>query len=918
MTYTIALELVDRDSVPIAGGKGANLGEVMRAGLPVPAGFVLRTEAYDAFVRENEIRKPILNLASEASTDDPTASEHATAAIQRLFGAADMSEAIRTDLLAAYRALARDSGIPVAVRSSATAEDLPSASFAGQQDTYLNVQGEDALLESVKKCWASLWTARAISYRNRQGIDPASVRLAVVIQLLVPAEAAGVLFTANPIDGTREQIVINATWGLGEAIVGGNVTPDTLIVDKTNQRILSRETSTKTLMTARSDNGTALRPVPKTQQEQQVLDDATAIDLARYGQRIESHFGLPMDIEWAVSEGKIAILQARPITNLPPAPLRDVRWDPPRPGTIWMRRQIVEHMPEPLSPLFDELYLRNGLDHSMETLCVFMSDLSGIDIPLWDFIDRPFAASVNGYAYSIASFNFGPKLVPLALRIYVVVLPKMIRHLLPRWQEESLPSYRACIEKWRDIDLSTTPDEELLQGVRELATEDAIYWFAAAVPLGLARITDAALDRFLKSVSKGSRLTSGLFLRGFPSKTAEAQAHLEAIARKIHSSDTLRAVVLETPAERLLPALAAHAEGRSVMDDMQAYLDAYGHQIYNLDFATPTLGDDPIPVLLSLRTAVAHPERDVRTQQAALAQERDLLVARTEQALSPIQRPIFKRLLGWAQRYSPYREEGLFWVGAAWPTLRRLALELGQRLVEKGSLHEADDVFFLESAEIETASAAGAEGSSRPELAALARERRALREARKRLTPPVSVPPDGRMKFGPIDMAMFEPKPRSVSSGPVLEGYAVSPGQVTAPASVIRSPDDFDKMVPDTILVCTSTTPAWTPLFAQAKGLVTDIGGALAHGSIVAREYGIPAVMGTGDATRRIKSGERVRVDGNSGSVTLVDQADAQTIQALEVQKRTRKKAASRRRRTIFGLLVGAMVALLVWKRRRR
>ena len=192
----------------------------------------------------------------------------------------------------------------------------------------------------MKKCWASLWTARAISYRTHQDIDPATLGLAVVVQQLILADSAGILFTVNPMDGTREQILINATWGLGEAIVGGQVTPDTVVVDKSSQQILSRETTSKTVMTVRTDNGTGEQPVPQAQQNQQVLDDATAVELARYGAQIEAHYGLPMDIEWAISDGRIAILQARPITNLPPAPLKDVRWEPPRPGTIWMRRQI--------------------------------------------------------------------------------------------------------------------------------------------------------------------------------------------------------------------------------------------------------------------------------------------------------------------------------------------------------------------------------------------------------------------------------------------------------------------------------------------------------------------------------------------------------------------------------------------------
>jgi pyruvate,water dikinase len=918
MTYTVQFSQLGKNEIHTAGGKGANLGEMTKAGFPIPSGFVLTTQAYDDSVSENGLQEQIVDLASAVSSGDPKSSEEASAAIRKLFLAAEMPDAVTSDLVAAYAELTNEGELPIAVRSSATAEDLPTASFAGQQDTYLNIQAEGALLGAVQECWASLWTARAISYRMRQGIEPAAVSLAVVVQKLIPADSAGILFTANPLDGERDQIVINATWGLGEAIVGGQVTPDTVIVDKSSRQILSRDTAIKTIMTVRLDSGTEEQPVPLARQALQVLDDATAVALAQYGAQIEAHYGSPMDIEWAIAGGKIAILQARPITNLPPAPLKNVRWEPPRPGTIWMRRQVVEHMPEPLSPLFDELYLQDGLDHSMEEIAAYLSDLSGMEIDVWEFVEPPFAATVNGYAYSIASFNFSWSLIPIILRMYTVVLTKMIRHLIPRWRDESLPGYRAVIAQWKGIDLSAASDEELLRGVRELAAEDAAYWFAAAVPLGIARVTDAALDRFLKSVSNGSHLTSGPLLRGFASKAAEAQIELEDIASKIRGSDVLRELVDSTPAPRLIDALAEHPEGQAVMDDLRQYLDTYGHQIYNLDFAAPTLADDPLPVLLSLKTAVAHPERDARTRQAELAQEREALVVGAERSLDPIRRPIFKLLLGWAQRYSPNREEALFYVGAAWPALRMLALELGRRLAEVGTLDLPDDVFYLRSAELAAASDARANGAGRPELAELARERRTLREARKRLEPPVSVPPDGRMKFGPIDMAMFEPKARSIGAGPTLEGFAVSPGQVTAPASIIRSPEDFDKMTPDTILVCTTTTPAWTPLFAQAKGLVTDIGGALAHGSIVAREYGIPAVMGTGAATQRIKNGELIRVDGDSGTVTLVERIDEQEEERIQAQQLAERQAAARKRKVAFALIVGGVTIFAVWWKKRR
>jgi pyruvate,water dikinase len=438
------------------------------------------------------------------------------------------------------------------------------------------------------------------------------------------------------------------------------------------------------------------------------------------------------------------------------------------------------------------------------------------------------------------------------------------------WRDEALPAYLAAINRWRTLDPAAATDGELLAGIRDLARADATYWWATALVIGGAKVSDAIFSHVLALTAPERGLTSGMFLRGFPSKLVQADAELEEIAARIRVDDALRKLVKATPAPNLLATLAASPAGRDTLDDLGAYFARYGHQIYTLDFAEPTLEDDPLPVLLSLKAMVARPGQGALARQAEMASERDRLVAALEHELNPLRRFLFRRVLRWAQRLAPGRDEAFFYVGAAWPTLRRLALELGQRLANAGFLDAADDIFFLESAEIVDASSARITGEDRRFLATEARSRRELREARKRLHPPAAVPPDYRYRIGPFDMSGFETQRRNLLEGPTLSGFAVSPGRVTAPASVIRSPADFGEMEPGTILVCPTTTPAWTPLFSQARGLITDIGGVLAHGSIVAREYGIPAVMGTGNATQRITSGQVVTVDGDAGIVTLL------------------------------------------------
>ncbi len=900
MRYIRRFDAIGREDLELAGGKGANLGELVKAGLPVPPGFVLTTEAYDDFVAAGGLRERILELAQTAMSDDGRSAGDAAEAIEGRFLAAEMPAGIRDAIETAYVALEERVGrdamtewdvaadearsesggnapLAVAVRSSATAEDLPGASFAGQQETYLSVRGPEASARAVKRCWASLWTARAMSYRQSQGIAPEGVSLAVVVQAMVPAEVSGILFTANPSTGERNRMLISASFGLGQAIVGGEVEPDHMVVDRTSGELVESRVGAKHVrVVPAADQGVETREVTEDERSQAALDEATLRELVALGERIEAHFGTPQDIEWALGGGRVQILQARPITSLPPEPLQDIVWEPTRPGGRLIRRQIVEHMPGPLSPLFDDLYLGESMDLSIEN---FLAGFGMEDFDISAFYPKPFFLTVHGYAYSRTEYQFPSlwafvKAVVAILPAYLKMLPVLLKHAVARWRDEKLPAYRDVIDRWAELDRRAASDEDLMTGIRELTAADAIYWFEVSIILGLSKVSDDLLDRFVRKLDGERELSSALFLRGFSSEPLEAQASLEAIARRIGRSDALRTRVLEVPPGRILDELRdwaeADGEAKGIVEAIDAHIERYGHQVYTLDFAEPTQGEDKLPILVGLAALLRAPA-DSRSRRADMAAERDRLVEQTAASLRPLRRWRFRKQLDWAQRFAPHRESALFYVGAAWPVLRKLAAELGRRMVDAGVIDAVDDIYFLRAAELDAAIEDRAAGRPPADHREAARERRLLRERRQRLDPPHKIP-DVPFTFGPINLSAFETQKRDQDEAGGLSGFGVSPGRVTAPAAVLRSPADFEKMRPGHILVCPTTTPAWTPLFGQAAGLVTEIGSILAHGSIVAREYGIPAVLGLEGITGRIRDGQRITVDGDRGLVTIEEE----------------------------------------------
>ncbi|MBN1640690.1 MAG: phosphoenolpyruvate synthase [Anaerolineae bacterium] len=871
-SYVLALDAAEA-TLEQAGGKGASLAQLVAAGLPVPDGFHLTTAAYRRFVAENNLEtriaaalEPVLEAHSSGGNLDPAMLERASDAIRAMFVDAPIPPEIAGAVARAYAEL-HGQRPAVAVRSSATAEDLPGLSFAGQQETYLNVQGVDEVLDAVRRCWASLWTARAIGYRTRNGIDHGAVSLAVVVQELVPAEAAGVLFTANPLTGARGEALISAAWGLGESVVSGAVTPDMLRVDKARSAVVGREIAVKEVMTVRVNGGTQEQPVPEELRRAPVLDDEAAQELVQLGVRIETLYGQPMDIEWATVDGAFHIVQARPITALPePEAPPPTEWPLPDPKGQYMRASIVDLMPDPLTPLYGTLGLSRygaGINRLVEHVGRSETDdFAGI------------LTTINDYAYMVVSYP--ARAWRYLIFRFVPRFGSMLRNGIARWRDEVHPAYAEAARRWGAA-AETLDAAEIWRGVHEILDIAADHLGALMVgTMGISAGTEMLFTRVYEGlVRREGDPEVSAFLMGYDSIPIQSEKSLYDLAAWCAQDDALRAHMLSAPPSQLVDALREGRRPAAVAADvwqelgrrLDAHLRRFGHIVYDMDFGKPLPLDDPAPMLQTVQMYMRGEGGDPYERQRAFVERRERETEAALSRLKGVRRWLFRVTLRWAQRQAAVREDGLAEIGLGYPQLRRLLRELGQRMVAAGSIEAPDDVFWVVEDELESAVQALADDEPLPALAERVRTRKAQWRAAQRVTPPPQIPTKER--YMGMKVESFLAVEAGDQTGDTITGAATSPGKVTAPACVLEGPQDFCNMRQGYVLVARATTPAWTPLFAMAAGLVTDVGGPLSHGSIVAREYGIPAVLGTGVATRRIRDGQTITVDGSAGTVTL-------------------------------------------------
>jgi len=916
--YVLDLAALDGGMLGTVGGKAANLGELISAGLPVPPGYCVTTVAYRRATEATGLTEVCAALAQTDPSDAAALAALAARAREAVMSAtvpADVAEAVR----AAYEAMgtgmsggtngtgdpaeAGRSGAAVAVRSSATAEDLPTASFAGQQDTYLNVVGPAAVLDAVHRCWASLWTDRAVAYRAVNGIEHSAVELAVVVQRMVDAEVAGVLFTADPVTGRRRRAVVDASPGLGESVVSGAVNPDRFVVDLDTGEVLERRHGDKrTAVRALAGGGTE-QVTLTTAHDSASLEDAQLRELARLGAGVERHFGTPQDIEWALDgRGRAWLTQARPITTLFPLPEAAAAYPAgdTAPVRVYFCFSLAQGLHRPITPMGRAVF---GVVGS-----AVAGRIAGL--PVADPAEGPRAVtSAAGRLFldvtAILRHPVGRVLFPRVLDVMEARAAVVLRGLLddPRlgMRRGGRASFAARVARaavryrvpvvavravaspaaaHRDV---TRVEDEIRRRAQPLPSasaaarvDHAVRLIGADVVPQVPRVAPAAGAGFL-CLALARRLLADdarpgdlqTVLRGLPHNvTTQMDLELwELAARIAHDADAASLVragevadLLHRYREGTLPAV--------VQQGLARFLERYGHRaVAEIDVGMPRWREDPRHLLgvlanyLRLPADAADPPSDFRRGVEAAEAMVATLEARVRHR-SRGRAAVVGFALRRARELAGLREMPKYLMVLGLAGVRAELAAVGEELAAQRRIGAAEDVFFLDLAEVRAALS----GADQRERVGRRREEY-TRELRRRHVPRV-VLSDGT-------------EPEAATAGPAvageLRGTPASAGTVSALARVVLDPADA-RLEPGEVLVAPSTDPGWTPLFLTAGGLVMEMGGANSHGAVVAREYGIPAVVGVPDATTRIVTGQQVLVDGTSGVV--VPDAGARTAGA--------------------------------------
>ncbi|WP_205574546.1 MULTISPECIES: rifamycin-inactivating phosphotransferase [Streptomyces] len=860
--YVLDLQEIDESQVAVVGGKGAHLGSLSRIeGIRVPAGFCVTTDAYRRVVAQSPSLDAQLEELSRVSPDDQEAIRTLSAEIRRTVE----EIAVPDDLAGAItRALARSGErTAYAVRSSATAEDLPTASFAGQQDTYLNVVGPAAILRHISRCWASLFTERAVTYRRRNGIDDRTVRMAVVVQQMVFPHASGILFTADPVSGNRTVATVDAGFGLGEALVSGLVNPDVFKVR--HGEVVARTISAKQReVHALLAGGTREVPIDAQRQQQPALTDAQAVRLVELGRRIEARFGRPQDIEWCLVDDDFHIVQSRPITTLFPVPEsadqenhvyvsvghQQMMTDPMKPLglSMWQQTAMVR-MHEAGGRLFVDVTQRLAAPASRAGLL----DLMGRGDPLV----RDALETVLDREDFVPSLPDAPPAGPRAGAAPepVATDPAVVTGLIERSQASLAALRRDVLTKTGPelFDFLPTAFEE-----HKRVLTDPLNFKAIMAGMEATWWLNDKLEEWLGEKNAADTLT----LSAPGNVTSEMGLALLDVADVIRPHPQVVEFLAGVEDDDFLDELAKVPGGTEARDAIEAYLDRYGMRcVGEIDITRPRWSERPgtlVPVILdNVRNFEPGAARRRFEQGLQQARKKEQEVLSRLRALPDGERKAdeTKGMIDRVRTFIGYREYPKYDIISRYFVYKQALMAEAERLAQAGVLAEKEDVFYLTFEEFHDVV------RTRQIDDRLVRQRKDAFRAYQALTPPRVLTSDGEALTGAY-------RRDDVPDGALI-GLPVSTGTVEGRARVILDMAEADLEAGD-ILVTTFTDPSWSPLFVAVAGLVTEVGGLMTHGAVIAREYGLPAVVGVEQATRRIRDGQRIRVHGTDGYIEIL------------------------------------------------
>jgi rifampicin phosphotransferase len=861
-SYVLGLREIDLTQVEVVGGKGAHLGELSRIqGIRVPAGFCVTTDAFRRIMEDAPSIDDRLDRLSHLNPDDREAIRALSAEIRRTLEGI----VIPDDLAAAItRPLARlGEQAAYAVRSSATAEDLPAVSFAGQQDTYLNVVGPAAILQHVSRCWASLFTERAVTYRLRNGFDHRQVHMAVVVQQMVFPQVAGILFTADPVTSNRKVASVEASFGLGEALVSGLVNADVYKVR--DGEVVAKAVATKQLaIHATPAGGTKEEPIEPERQEQPALTDAQVVRLVQLGRQIEEHFGHPQDIEWCLVDDDFQIVQSRPITTLFPIPAASHR-----DNHVYVSVGHGQMMTEPMKPLGLSMWQLTALRPMYEAGGrLFVDVTQGLASPAsragllevlgrGDPLIRDALQTVLDRGDFIPSLpDEGPGAPPASgAPARIETDPAIVADLIGRSQASIAALKRDIRTKSGSalLDFILADIQELKRILSDpqshrvfMAAMEATWWLNEQLQTWLGEKN--AADTLTQSVAQNVTSEMGLALLD--------------VADVIRPRPDVVAFLQHVEDEGFLDEMAKLTGGREARDAIRVFLDKYGMRcVGEIDITRPRWGERPItlvPVILGNIKNFEPGAGERRFEQGrreAWKKEQELL--ERLRALPDGERKAeeTKRMIDRVRTFIGYREYPKYGMVSRYFVYKQALLDEAERLVQADVLCEKEDIFFLAFQELHDVVRTNQVDEE------LIRRRKNAFRSYEALTPPRVLTSDGEVVAGAY-------RRDDLPTG-ALVGLPVSAGTVEGRARVILDMAEAD-LEPGDILVTAHTDPSWSPLFVAITGLVTEVGGLMTHGAVIAREYGLPAVVGVEHATRLIRDRQRIRVNGTDGYVEIL------------------------------------------------